>query len=256
MGRGGLGSCFGIYDVWQVVSGEETADAATDVDDSEVHRQSEFAAAQGSPRPSHEGTIRGCDQDDVSILGPSPRHPSVPTPIVGDSQRPGPLLDAWLFAHSCNASPGRCRGRGKARPWWSGDAAGPSLAIPSARPRSFTWDEIEVTVALQEDGSFHVTERDRIDFRGGPFRSGYREIPLARIEAIDTIRVGELTGDGVRPYQYVRPTDFLADVPDTYTYREVGPTLRIDWSFPRTSSAMRTFQIASAAAGRPHILKR
>src|SRR5918998_6250740 len=92
--------------------------------------------------------------------------------------------------------------------------------------RSVVWDEIDVTVELREDSSFHVTERDRIEFIGGPFRSGYREIPLARIEAVDNIRVGEVTGDTLEPYQFVPPTDFLADVPNTYTYREVGPTLR------------------------------
>ena len=54
------------------------------------------------------------------------------------------------------------------------------------------WDEIDVTVELREDSSFHVTERDRIDFIGGPFRSGYREIPLARIDAIDNVRAGEV----------------------------------------------------------------
>src|ERR687897_2012213 len=94
--------------------------------------------------------------------------------------------------------------------------------------RSVIWDEIDVTVELREDSSFHVTERDRIDFIGGPFRSGYREIPLARIEAIDNIRAGELAGDTVQPYRYVPPGDFSAEVPNTYTYREVGTTLRIE----------------------------
>src|SRR5215210_3883866 len=61
--------------------------------------------------------------------------------------------------------------------------------------RSVVWDQIDVTVELREDSSFHVTERDRIDFMGGPFRSGFREIPLARIDAVDTIRAGELAGD-------------------------------------------------------------
>ncbi|MDF3017569.1 MAG: hypothetical protein K0R44_2794, partial [Thermomicrobiales bacterium] len=115
--------------------------------------------------------------------------------------------------------------------------------------RTAIWDEIDVTVELREDSSFHVSERDRIDFIGGPFRSGFREIPLARIEAVDNIRVGEVTGDTVQPYQYVPPSDFSADVPNTYSFREVGPTLRIEWSFPRTSSQSRTFQIDHDAYG-------
>src|ERR687892_2666018 len=74
--------------------------------------------------------------------------------------------------------------------------------------RSVVWDDIDVTVELREHSSFHVTERDRIDFIGGPFRSGYREIPLARIDAVDNVRVGEVTGDTVQPYEYVPPSDF------------------------------------------------
>src|SRR5919112_4984684 len=115
--------------------------------------------------------------------------------------------------------------------------------------RSVIWDEIDVTVELREDSSFHVTERDQIDFIGGPFRSGYREIPLARVEAVDNVRVGEVMGDAVQPYRYVSPGDFSTDVPNTFTYREVGPTLRIEWSFPRTTSQSRTFQLEFDAFG-------
>src|ERR687898_3313742 len=107
--------------------------------------------------------------------------------------------------------------------------------VPAQADRAVVWDEIDVTVELREDSSFHVTEWDRIDFIGGPFRSGYREIPLARIDAIDNIRAGEVTGDSVRHYQYVSPGEFSADLPNTYTYREVGTTFRIEWSFPRTT---------------------
>src|ERR687897_2787719 len=109
--------------------------------------------------------------------------------------------------------------------------------------RSVIWDQIDVTVELREDSSFHVTERDRIDFIGGPFRSGYREIPLARVDAVDNVRVGEVNRETVEPYRYVSPGDFSADVPNTFTSREGGPTLRIEWSFPRTTSQTRPFQI-------------
>src|SRR5687767_2847860 len=127
-------------------------------------------------------------------------------------------------------------------------ASQPAVVLAQA-DRSVVWDEIDVTVELREDSSFHVTERDRIDFIGGPFRSGYREIPLARIDAIDNIRAGEVTGNSVEPYQYVSPGEFSADVPNTYSFREVGPTLRIEWSFPRTTSQSRTFQIDYDAFG-------
>src|SRR5215213_8919746 len=124
----------------------------------------------------------------------------------------------------------------------------PAVVLAQA-DRSVVWANIDVTVELREDSSFHVTERDRINFINGPFRSGYREIPLARIEAVDNISAGEVGGDTVQPYRYVQPGDFSADVPNTYTSREVGTTLRIEWSFPRTTSQSRTFQIDYDAFG-------
>src|SRR5215204_6594325 len=124
----------------------------------------------------------------------------------------------------------------------------PAVVLAQA-DRSVVWANIEVTVELREDSSFHVTERDRINFINGPFRSGYREIPLARIEAVDNITAGEVGSDTVQPYHYVQPRDFSADVPNTYTYREVGTTLRIEWSFPKTTSQTRTFQIDYDAYG-------
>src|SRR5215213_1725615 len=127
--------------------------------------------------------------------------------------------------------------------------AGPPSISYAQTGRSVVWDQIDETVELREDSSFHVTERDRIDFIGGPFRSGYRETPKARIDAIDNVRAGEVTGGSVQPYRYVSPGDFSADVPNTYTYREVGPTLRIEWSFPRTTSQSRIFQIDYDALG-------
>src|SRR5215212_8070735 len=124
----------------------------------------------------------------------------------------------------------------------------PSLVHAQAG-RSVVWDQIDETVELREDSSFHVLEGDRINFNGGTFRSGYRGIPQARIDAIDNVRAGEVTGGSVQPYRYVPPGDFSADVPNTYTYREVGPTLRIEWSFPRTTSQSRDFQIDYDALG-------
>src|SRR4051794_15781494 len=94
--------------------------------------------------------------------------------------------------------------------------AGMSPTVLAQADRSVVWDDIDVTVNLRPDSSFHVTERDKIDFIGGPFRSGYREIPLARIDAIDNVLAGEDDGDTIQPYRYVQPGDFSADVPNTF----------------------------------------
>lgn len=123
------------------------------------------------------------------------------------------------------------------------------LAVHAQNNRSVTWDQVDVTVELREDSSFHVTERDRIEFHGGPFRSGFREIPLARIESVDNITVGEIIGGTLEPYRYVRPRDFSPNVPNTYTYENVRSDLRIDWSFAPATSEERTFEIGLDAYG-------
>ena len=70
---------------------------------------------------------------------------------------------------------------------------GPFMAPVSAQQtRSVTWDSIDVTLKVQKDGVFGVTERDAIIFRGGPFQTGFREIPLARVEDLRNVTVGEV----------------------------------------------------------------
>ena len=60
-----------------------------------------------------------------------------------------------------------------------GQATPAPISLPPATPaqgeRRVVWDAVDVTVELKGDSSVHVTERDRVDFHGGPFRSGYRE---------------------------------------------------------------------------------
>ncbi|MCA9876183.1 MAG: DUF2207 domain-containing protein, partial [Thermomicrobiales bacterium] len=115
--------------------------------------------------------------------------------------------------------------------------------------RSVTWNAIDVTLELHENGVIGVTERDAIIFRGGPFQTGFREIPLARIEDVENITVGEVMFGEVTPYTWVSKRDFSRDVPNTYTYEEVGGKLRIDWSFPPTRNGGRTFQLGFDALG-------
>src|SRR4051794_36928630 len=113
-------------------------------------------------------------------------------------------------------------------------AAGASrpLLATGQTARSFVWDRVDVTVALQEDSTLHVTERDRAIFSGGPFRSGFRDIPLARSESIDHVRVASVTEAGREPFSFVWSASFSKDVPNIFTTRITGTVLHIEWSFP------------------------
>ncbi|MFT4041371.1 MAG: DUF2207 domain-containing protein, partial [Thermomicrobiales bacterium] len=130
--------------------------------------------------------------------------------------------------------------------------AGDLLPHPAAgqQSKSVDWKAIDVTLDLQQNGDINVTERDEIRFNGGPFQAGFREIPLARIERVENITVGEVTmGSRLSPYSYVAPRDFSRNTPNTFTYETVGGKLRIDWSFPSTRNSSRTFEINFDAIG-------
>src|SRR5262245_56390247 len=65
--------------------------------------------------------------------------------------------------------------------------------------KSVVWDRYDVTIDVLPAGnqyglpagSYHVVERQEIDFQGGPFRGGFADIPLGRIESIPALIVRE-----------------------------------------------------------------
>ncbi len=129
-----------------------------------------------------------------------------------------------------------------------GLAASPTLAADE-RPSRFVWDEVSVTVRLQDDGSMLVREHDTVQFTGGPFQRGYREIPLAAIADISRVTVAEVGRGPAQPYTFVPPSAYSRDAPRTYTFQRVGTIMRIQWSFPPTTSAQRAWVIAYVAQG-------
>jgi len=128
-------------------------------------------------------------------------------------------------------------------------AASRPLLAGAQATRSFVWDRVDIKVALQEDSTLHVTERDRAIFPGGPFRTGSRDIPLARIEQVNNVRVASVTPTGLQPFLHIWTASFSMDVPNTFTTRTNGTMLHIEWSFPATTSQSRTFQIDYDARG-------
>ncbi|MEZ4564856.1 MAG: DUF2207 domain-containing protein [Thermomicrobiales bacterium] len=126
--------------------------------------------------------------------------------------------------------------------------AAPARAADEPASR-FVWDEVSVTVRLQDDGALHVREHDTVRFTGGPFRQGYREIPLAAIENISQIAVAEVIDGVANPYTSVPRNAYSRMAPHTYTYQRVGTMLRIEWSFPPTTNGTRAFVIEYLAEG-------
>lgn len=131
-----------------------------------------------------------------------------------------------------------------------GLVAGPAGPAGAQAPASrFIWNEVAVTLRLQEDGTARVREHDTVQFVGGPFRQGFREIPLAALDNITQVTVTEV-GDGpARPYEYESPGRYSRNAPNTYTFQRVGTTMRIEWSFPPTTSAARSWVLEYTVRG-------
>lgn len=102
------------------------------------------------------------------------------------------------------------------------------------------WTRFDVTLDLRSDGILHVTERQEVRFHGGPFSSGFADIPLRNVDAVEGVRVEEESADGrVTPYNEV--SSAAAGSPSTYAVQADDAQVNVDWWFPPTSDAARTF---------------
>src|SRR5688572_14674690 len=118
----------------------------------------------------------------------------------------------------------------------------PLTAVRPARAQSVEWARYDVALTVRSDGSYHVVERQEIDFQGGPFRGAFAEIPRVRLDDVGNIEVIEETEDGDQPYQFVPPSQYDED-PGTYTTQTVSGFESIDWGFTRTTNQTRTFRL-------------
>ncbi len=111
--------------------------------------------------------------------------------------------------------------------------------------RSVVWGRYDVTLEVREDGSYHVVERQEIEFRGGPFSVGFATIPLARIDdiPIESIRIQEFSPDGTINYRLVARNGWDED-PGTFTVEESSSELLIEWAFESARNETRIFQLS------------
>jgi hypothetical protein len=114
-----------------------------------------------------------------------------------------------------------------------------------------TWQQYDVTVQVDQDGTLRVTESIVIDFNG-VFRQGKRTIPMDRIESIDEVEVavGAVPGDVAAS----RPVDQSTSLdPGEFNARRVGGDFVITYGFDRTSSGgedrVRAVEISYTAHG-------
>ncbi len=122
--------------------------------------------------------------------------------------------------------------------------------------KSVVWDRFDVTIDVLPTGnqyglpagSYHVIERQEIDFQGGPFRGGFVDIPLARIDDIPALIVREDTGGSVQDYALVPWEDYEEDA-GTYSWTITNSQFSIRYGFSPTTNEKRTFIIEYLVVG-------
>ena len=123
--------------------------------------------------------------------------------------------------------------------------AGLDLASPHlAAAKSVTWRNYDVTLTLNGDGTFHVVERQVVDFEGGPFSYAFADIPLTRVEDITNISVSEEQGGSLVTYDQSTSQD-----PETFTVKRSSSSITINWYMPKTQNQERVFNLAYDVIG-------
>lgn len=120
-----------------------------------------------------------------------------------------------------------------------------SLEAAAQSTKSVTWNRYDVTIQVRTDGSYHVVERQEIAFHGGPFTIGFATIPLTRIDDIpvESIAIQEETASGRTDYTLM-PRQSWDERPGTFSVASGSAELLIEWAFPTTSDATRTFYLS------------
>jgi hypothetical protein len=109
---------------------------------------------------------------------------------------------------------------------WEGAAA------QSGSPVTYT--RYDVTIELQEDGTFHVREEQQIRFEDS-FRTAFAEIPLDYVSDIQNVTLGTPQG----PFQEVSGEPAA---PGTYSVNYEANAIFVDWVYePTVAGEERTF---------------
>ncbi|HEU5430099.1 MAG TPA: DUF2207 domain-containing protein, partial [Thermomicrobiales bacterium] len=120
--------------------------------------------------------------------------------------------------------------------------------VRPAAAKSVEWANFDVTLDLQQDGGFHVVERQTVDFTGGPWFGGERDVSLARIDRVDAVTLSEVVNGRTERYRYVPPSAY-GDQAGTYTYSISNSSLVIQWGLGGIFDQTRVFLVGYDVSG-------
>lgn len=110
----------------------------------------------------------------------------------------------------------------------------------AAQDKSLVWHRWDSDIRINSDGSFDVTEVFEIEFVGGPFTFGYRDIPKSQFEGIQNFSVRE----GGTTYAQER-----SESANTFYVTENTDEYVVNWFFPSTTNETRVFAVEYTVNG-------
>ncbi|HXF61550.1 MAG TPA: DUF2207 domain-containing protein, partial [Caldilineaceae bacterium] len=118
-------------------------------------------------------------------------------------------------------------------------ALGPLLSpVAHAQDKSLVWERFDVSIEVNGDGSFDVTERQTIRFTEGVFTSGYRDLPIRNFGYADNWAITDGRGN------VYRQTSSGLGEPYTFSVDQRGGSYAINWYFPPTSNTAETYSLS------------
>src|SRR5690606_34721565 len=106
-----------------------------------------------------------------------------------------------------------------------------------AQNQSLVWEQFNVDIQVNPNGTFDVKEHQTIRFTSGTFSVGYRELPIQNFRYADNWAVTD--GEG-NVYRQAQGGEQLY----TFTVTERGGSYIIEWFFPPTSNAAHTYTLS------------
>lgn len=125
----------------------------------------------------------------------------------------------------------------------------PGVTLAQDDGPQVTWQQYDVTVEVNEDGTLRVTETILIEFHDW-FSKGERSIPMDHIESIDDIAVS--VGSSFDTMQPSVETEGYSGDPKTFRVRRGGDDVVIQYGFELTSRSddrIRAVEISYTAHG-------
>jgi len=130
-----------------------------------------------------------------------------------------------------------------------GGFLGPAGSVDAQSIGEVSWDRLDVTIDVEDDGQFAVTERQVIQFVDGPFRTAFAELPLDRAESIENVRVSEDRDGETIAYEQVNSSRLSRDRAEEFAVSVTNGNVLVEWTYPPTSDDTRSFVLEYDVTG-------